>query len=100
MVHLVFHLKLVLLRFSCQVEMFFKDSGVLVSSPRHMTRSSTHPTVGARMLPPKLYLVVFLSREPVESDKDNLFELQKTFSLAFGKLCCTISHVHTPLGEL
>ena len=50
--------------FSCQVEMFLqdvqtKDFGVLISSPCPMTRSSTHPTVGARMLPPKLYLVVF-----------------------------------------
>ena len=30
---------------------------------------------GARMLPPKLYLVVFLSSEPSELDKDNLFGL-------------------------
>ena len=44
------------------------------------------------LLPPKLYLVVFLSSEPSEPDKDDLFELQKTFESA----CCTISHVHTP----
>ena len=42
----------------------------------------------------------FLSSDLGELDKDNLFGLQKTFSLSFGKLCCTISHVHTPLGEL
>ena len=42
----------------------------------------------------------FLSSETGEPDKDNLFGLQKTFSLASEKLCCTISHVYTPLGEL
>ena len=51
------------------------------------------------MLPPKLYLVVFLSSEPGELDKDNLFGLQKTFSLTSGKICCTISHVRTPWGN-
>ena len=51
------------------------------------------------LLPPKLYLVVFLSSEPGELDKDNLFGPQRTFSLASRKLCCTISHVHTPWGN-
>ena len=66
------------------------------------TTSSTRPAIGARMLPPKLYLVVFYQVSLVTqtritcSDKDNLFGLQKTFSLASRKPCCTISHVHTP----
>ena len=36
------------------------------------------------LLPPKLYLVVFLSSEPGEPEKDNLFGLQKTFG-SFGR---------------
>ena len=51
------------------------------------------------VLPPKLYLVFFLSSEPGELDKDNLFGLQRTFSLAYGEIFCTMSHVHTPWGN-
>ena len=46
-------------------------------------------------LSPKLYLVVFLSSEPGEPDKDFLFGLQKTIESA----CYTISHVYTPWGN-
>ena len=104
MVHLVFHktcateVFLVKLRCFCRV---YKTAILVFSYPflALKTRLSTRPTVGARMLPPKLYLVVFLSSVPGEPDKDNLFGLQKTLSLASGKLCCTISHVHTPWGN-
>ena len=44
----------------------------LISTKDHLENVSLH---GARMLPPKLYLVVFLSSEPSEPDKDNLFRL-------------------------
>ena len=47
------------------------------------------------LLPPKLYLVVFLSSEPGEPDKYDLFGRQKTF----GSASCNISHVHTPWGN-
>ena len=64
------------------------------------TKSSTHPTVGARMLPPKLYLVVFLSSEPGEPDKDNLFGLQKTFGST--SVMCLLYYITCsyPMGEL
>ena len=64
------------------------------------TRLSTCPTVGARMLPPKLYLVVFLSSEPGEPDKDNLFGLQKTFGSPFGKCLLYYITCSYPMGEL
>ena len=64
MVHLVFYKTCATEVFLVKLRCFYrvyktKDSDVLVSSPFPMTRSSTHPTVGAEMLPPKLYLVVF-----------------------------------------
>ena len=64
MVHLVFYktcateVFLVKLRYFYRV---YKPEILVFSYPllALKTRSSTHPTVGARMLPPKLYLVVF-----------------------------------------
>ena len=80
MVHLVFYktcgteVFLVKLRCFCRV---YKPEILVFLYPllALKTRSSTCPIVGARMLPPKLYLVVFLSSEPRELDKDNLFGL-------------------------
>ena len=80
MVHLVFYktcateVFLVMLRCFYRV---YKPKILVFSYPllSLKTKSSTRPIVGARMLPPNLYLVVFLSSEPGELDKDNLFEL-------------------------
>ena len=60
------------------------------------TRSSTHPTVGARMLPPKLYLVVLLSSELGELDKDNLFGLQKDLWKYVWEVCVVLYHMFIP----
>ena len=65
MVHLVFHktcaaeVFLVKLRCFCKV---YKLEILVFSYPllALKTKSSTCPIVGARMLPPKLYLVVFI----------------------------------------
>ena len=65
MVHLVFHktfaaeVFIVKLRCFCRV---YKLEILVFLYPllALKTRSSTRPTVGARMLPPKLYLVVFI----------------------------------------
>ena len=104
MVHLVFHVKLVLLRFSCQVEMFLqgvqsRDSGVLIYSPFPMTRSSTHPTVGARMLPTKLYLVVYYQVSLVNQTRITCSDFIRPSVVLLGSSCCTISHLHTPWGN-
>ena len=65
MVHSVFYktwaTKVFLLKLRCfyrvyQLEILMFSYPLLALK----TRSSTHPTVGARMLPPKLYLVVFI----------------------------------------
>ena len=64
------------------------------------TQSSTRPTVGARMLPPKLYLVVFLSSELDESNKDNLFGLKKTFVSTSRKCLLYYITCSYPIGEL
>ena len=63
------------------------------------TRSSTRPTVGAKMLPPNSILSAFLSSEPGEQDKDNLFGLRIPLEVLLGITCCIISHVHTPWGN-
>ena len=103
MVHLVFYVKLVLLRFSCQVEMFLqgvetRDFGVLISSPCPMTRSSTRTAVGARMLPPNLYLVVFYRMSLVNWTGLTCSDFRRPMEVLLGSACCTISHVHTHGG--
>ena len=59
----------------------------------------THPIVGARMLPPKLYLVVFYQVSLV--NRTNIFcsNFRRPSEVLLGSDFCTISHVHTPLGE-
>ena len=72
-----------------------KDSGVLTSSSliRRLVRACVPRW--SQMLPPKLYLVIFLPSDHGEPDKDDLFRIQKTF----GSACYIISHVHTPWGS-
>ena len=65
MVHLVFYktcaTKVFLVKLRCFYRVY-KPEILIFSYPllALKTRSSTRPTVGARMLPPKLYLVVFI----------------------------------------
>ena len=64
MVHLFFYKTCATEFFLVKLRCFYRvyKSEILVFSYPLLalkTRSSTHPTVGARMLPPKLYLVVF-----------------------------------------
>ena len=79
MVHLVFYktcaTEVFLVKLRCFYRLY-KPEILVFSYPLLSlnTKSNTHPTVGARMLPPKLYLVVFLSSEPGELDKDNFFQ--------------------------
>ena len=65
MVHLVFYktcaTKVFLVKLRCFYEVY-KPEILMFSYPLIAlnTISSTRPTLGARMLPPKLYLVVFI----------------------------------------
>src|SRR5713101_2467586 len=63
------------------------------------TRSSTRPTVGARMLPPKLYLVVFYQVSLVNRTRITCSDFIRSLEVLLGSACCTISHVHTPWGN-
>ena len=63
------------------------------------TRSSTHPTFGARMLPPKLYLVVCYQVSLVNRTGLTCSDFKKTFGSTSGSASCIISHVHTPWGN-
>ena len=63
------------------------------------TRSSTRPTVGARMLPPKLYLVVFYQVSLMNQTRITCSNLRRPLEVLLGNACCTISHVHTPWGN-
>ena len=59
-------------------------------------RSSKRPAVGARMLPPKLYLVVFYQVSLVNQTGLTCSDLRRPLEVLLGSACCTISHVHTP----
>ena len=104
MVHSVFYktcaTKVFLVKLRCFYRVY-KPEILIFSYPllALKTRSSTRPTVGARMLPPKLYLVV-LSSEPGEPDKDNLLGLQKTFGSTSGKCLLYYITCSYPMGEL
>ena len=75
-----------------------KDSRVLTSSP--LNRRSVRECVpdGARMLPPTLYLVVFLSSELGEPDRVNLFGLQKDLWKYFLEVLVVLYHMFIPHG--
>ena len=77
-----------------------RDSRVLTSSP--LNRRSVRECVpdGARMLPPKLYLVVFLSSDFGELDRVNLFGLQKDLWKYFWEVLVVSYHMFIPHGEL
>ena len=62
-------------------------------------KSSTCPTVGARMLPPKLYLVVFYQVSLVNRTRISCSDFRRSLEVLLGSACCTISHVHTPWGN-
>ena len=105
MVHLVFYKTCATEVFLVKLRCFYRvyKPEILVFSYPLLalkTRSSTHPTVGARMLPPKFYLVVFLSSEPGEPDKDNLLEHQKTFGSASRKCLLYYITCSYPMGKL
>ena len=63
------------------------------------TRSSTRPTVGAIMLPPKLYLVVFYQVSLVNRIRITCSDFRRLVEVLMGSACSTISHVHTPWGN-
>ena len=104
MVHLVFHktyateVFLVKLRCFCRV---YKPEILVFSYPllASKTRSSTCPTVGAKMLPPKLYLLVFYQVSLVNQTRITCLDFRRPLEVLLGSAFCTISHVHTPWGN-
>ena len=83
----------------------------ILKNPKTLTRvalysrltelsNGTNPNTLRDILPPKLYLVVFLSSEPGELDKDNLFGLQNTFGITSGKCLLYYITCSYPMGEL
>ena len=76
-----------------------RDSRVLTSSP--LNRRSVRECVpdGARMLPPKLYLVVFYQVSLVNWIGLTCSNFKTPVEVLLGSACCTISHVHTPWGS-
>ena len=64
-----------------------------------MTKSSTCPAVEAKMLPLKLYLVVFYQVSLVNLTRITCSDFRRPSVLLLGSPCCTISHFHTPCGN-
>ena len=105
MVHLVFYktcaTEVFLVKLRCFYRVY-KPEILVFSYPLLASKDQIEHTSHSWSQNVTAYVVLsgFLSSEPGEPEKNSLFGLQKTFSLASGKLCCTISHVHTPFGEL
>ena len=105
MVHLVFYVKLVLLRFFfVKLRCFYRvyKLEILVFSYPLLaskTRSSTRPIVGARMLTPKLYLVVSYQVSLVNRTRTTCSNFRRPVEVLLGSACCTISHAHTLCGN-
>src|SRR5882757_6873822 len=104
MVHLVFYktcaTKVFLFKLRCFYRVY-KPEILVFSYPllALKTRSSTRPTVGARMLPPKLYLVVFYQVSLVNWTSITCSDFRRPLEVLPGSACCIISHVHTPWGN-
>ena len=104
MVHLVFYktcaTEVFLVKLRCFYRVY-KPEILLFSYPllALKTRSSTRPIVGARILPPKLYLVVFYQVILVNRTRITCSDFRRPLEVLLGSACCTISHVHTPWGN-
>ena len=104
MVHLVFYktcaTEVFLVKLRCFYRVY-KPEIMVLSYPLLAlnTRSSTRPRVGARMLPPKLYLVVFYQVSLVNRTRITCSNFRRPSEVLMGSDCCTISHVHTTWGN-
>ena len=104
MVHLVFYktcaTEVFLVKLRCFYRVY-KPEILVFSYPliALKNRLSTCPTVGAKMLPPKLYLVVFYQVILVNWTRITCSNLRRPLEVLLGSACCTISHVHTPWGN-
>ena len=104
MVHMVFYKTCATEVFPVKLRCFYRvyKLDILVFSYPLLslkTKSSTRPTVGARMLPPKLYLVVFYQVILVNWTKILCLDFRRPSEVLLGSACCIISHVHTPWGN-
>ena len=104
MVHLIFYktcaTKVFLVKLRCFYRVYIPKIWVFSYPLLSLKiRSSTRPTVGARMLPPKLYLVVFYQVSLVNRTRITCSDFRKPLEVLLWSACCTISHVHTPWGN-
>ena len=77
-----------------------KDSINLTSSPLNIEDQSENVSLdGARMLPPKLYLVVFYQVILVNRTGLTFSDFKRPLEVLLGSAYCIISHVHTPWGN-
>ena len=76
-----------------------RDSRVLTSSPLNRISARECVPDGARMLPPKLYLVVFSQVILVNRTGLTCLDFKRPVEVLLGSACCTISHVHTLWGN-
>ena len=101
MVHLVFYVKLVLLRFFfVKLRCFYRvyKLEILVFSYPLLalkTRSSTPPTVRAKILPPNLYLVVFYQVSLVNQTRITCLEFRRPSVLFLGNFV-VLYHMFIP----
>ena len=104
MVHLVFYktcaTEVFLVRLRCFYKVY-KPKILVFSYPllALKTRLSTRPTGGAKMLPPKLYLMVFYQVSLVNRTRITCSDFRRPVEVLLASACCTISHVHTPWGN-
>ena len=98
LLQLVSFIYILLTNFNCYAEP--RDSAVLTSSTLIRILARACVPRWSQMLPPKLYLVVFLSSEPGELDKYGLFGLQKTFGSASRKCLLYYITCSYHIGEL
>ena len=102
MVHLVFYktcaTEVFLVKLRCFYRVYKPD--ILVFSYPLLalkTRLSTHPTVGARMLPPKLYLVVFYQVSLVNRTRITCSDFREPSVLLLGSFV-VLYHMFIPHG--
>ena len=104
MVHLVFYKTCATKVFLVKLRCFYRvyESEILMFSYPLLslkTTPRTRPTIGARMLPPKLSLVVFYQVSLVNWTGLTCSDFRGPMEVLLGSACCIISHVHTPWGN-
>ena len=104
MVHLIFYktcaTKVFLVKLRCFYRVYKPDILVFLYPLLALKiRSSTRPTVGARMLPPKLYLVVFYQVSLVKCTRITCLDFRRPSVLLHGRFVI-LYHMFMPHGGI